>query len=673
MSSIAGVGDGPKTGRQLYFTPVEVKFGEQLEAADLEHLRYYMMLSIADVAQFDDSETTRADVPVLQAMLLDILDAINNIENNVADFSKTGDEFDAPEGMFAALGYSIRQHYEGTTLMEEISITSSLGIFGTIRDSLYHPFLWWLKGANLQDLFGEWSRLRFRPIDDMFVGVFAMARYIAFLMTLFYYSFGDTLRRAVIYNDDGSAVYTRFNPDIKETWDSILFDKGWYGLDESYVNDPDVRGFPVYVLDGFEQVVSRILGRKSWNWRFGRDIEVIPMFSLGYPGSSRPDCMPVTLYDSNDANEQIWRFGGANSNTNDNNVMGIHRLYNSMISQLQSLWIDNKVLAPMKNWWNQKFLIDLEIKPSNAGLIWFQMMEYHAEAVATDLHMVTSSTLQADKGSNLDDYLGTLMQRKEFDNNITNEYRIEVIGDDVDIEHFRELFSLVALYDDTDAAAHQILDIVHLNPVGIMKNEARERLDPDGDAIVTDGELSDDMIYSVLPWRRSANNAGEGNDNFNTPSYHDDLIVGDYLNDRPVDPFKKVKHVWYDVKYFDVDEIRKSLCNLFFSVAPKQEASAPPAAEPKITDIIGKDDEHEEDWEEKKGQKSSAPPEDKKDEKKDKDEQEASAPPDESKKEANKKKAAEALEKKKEKKKKIADDKKAAQEKKKKNKEANSK
>lgn len=584
--SVGAPGRGAIDQTIEYKTSKLTRFGTALAASALEHGIMYLMVGRDDAGTI---KLAGSSTHHTMRHIEEILTVIDKLEEDTLSFTSTEYEY----GLMR-LGRLARRLYVGYNLDVKLSQSELTTQFGATWDE-YFQEIWWALGSDLSNMFGKWSRLTNRRIDDMMVGLLITARHLSEDVSLWYTSQGDVINRAVNWQSgDHMGEYVPFNRKKRSTWDSVLFEVPVLGLDPDLVNDPDVRKYTVPLLKGTAKRAARLLSRSKIYWKFGRELTVIPIYCI-----QKPDSQASNIYTEFNGANYKWRL---HASTADNFAhKTLTAKYKEMVAAIESVWLDRRAMVPQKSMWEERMITELTIPEGNGGLLWHQNSHYKEEGAGRD---------EVDSIAGISTVINTLFdvaERKAEDTDDSQNYYFQIIGDALPIEDFRLFYGRMALYIGGEAIAlKSTLRPYGFFCFGIKKTEHREELD---ETVISHEGMG--TTYAINFWRRDGSPAtGTG---VSVTNKLDTQNRGARFGERDKDPYKKLEHWEHDIKHLDLDLVRQEVADYFTNDAESMIASsAPPAKED------GKKKSKEEEAKEKKedNKKKAAEEKKEKDEKK---------------------------------------------------------
>jgi hypothetical protein len=489
-----------------------IRFGSVVNATAYENALMFMMVGKDDSGTILQDGT---DTHHTSRLIYEIEQMLDRIEQKSENFATTNIEYACMR-----LGRYARRKYVGATLEGELSQSKLTTLFGATWDE-YFQEMWYLVGANLQDIFGKWSRLENRRIDDAMAGCFMVMTVLSDDFDLWFASFGDLLNRTVMYDQKGQGTYVPFNRNVPATWYSVLLLNGDLGLDEDLINDPDVTSYTVPMRLNWKGKVDRMLGRTKIYWKFGREFWVHPIWCI-----QKPDAQASNIRSEFDAT-YIWRPLAANSGNFKHK--DLVNAYKRVVAALRSVWLRNRAMVPQKDLWEDKALRELRITDGNAGLLWHQMSYYVVNGGGRDT--VDANAIAAANT------LYDISRRLAEDTDDSQNYFYQVIGDDMPIQDHRLFYARMCVNIDGEAiVSKQSIRPYGWFMYGVKKTEHRESLD---ETAVIDHEGAS-TSYNINIWRRDGSPAtGYG---VSTVNELDTQTIGSFFAARSFDPYKKLQH-----------------------------------------------------------------------------------------------------------------------------------
>lgn len=527
------------------------RFGLTLAASSYEHIIEYLMVGRNDVgtiapASGDPSHMTHLMIKKMMAV-------IDKLEDDTLTFTVTYMEY----ALFR-LGRICRRMYQGYNLALQLSQTELTAWFGASWDDWFQD-MWWAIGSDLGKMFGMWSRLTNRRIDDLQVGIMICARHVSEDMSLWYYSQGDIINRCVEWKTgDHMGEYIPFNRKLRKTWDSVLFELELLGLDPDLVNDPDVRKFTVPLLKGSGKRAARLLSRSKIYWKFGREKVIVPVYTISQPTNEASNIYT----DFNHETDYKWRLHA--STTANFNTKRLTADYKELVTMIESMWLDRRAMIPQKSMWEKRLLSELTIPEGNGGLLWAQFTNYIHDGGARDSINTISATPAVNTLMNVE-------ERHAEDTDDAQNYFFQIIGDNMPIEDYRLFYARCASYINGEAIVSTYLRPFGWFWFGIKKTEHREEMDET--ALLSCENLDDS--YALTHWRYDASPTdGVGN---TIVCKLDTQNRSARFTERSFDYFKKLEHWEHDIKHLDIDLVQQEYADYMTDDAEGLIASSAPA------------------------------------------------------------------------------------------------
>jgi len=586
--------------------PEEIKFGKTMLPADLETLRMYIICAMKDKGTIKASGTHTI------IKFLDDLDAVFASSSTLvsqSDLSPSGATTvtSCARVIMYNLGKLARIVYEGDDFAYhaariQTELLTKADKTGQITDTNSqvgkYSALWFVVGADMKELFGQADATKYQYTDYMLAGMWVTLNYVLFLWTGHLISYADLIRKTGKFSKNGDIHEGEFKPVVSSdptTFGSLLtaVENGvtdYFGISQTKVASDTLKGITVATWEGLDAIWQRLLSQTRWEWRFGRFVEVQPVFFIWNP-SDDEDGNTAAEFVTNDETVELFV-----SKTKTDWIY-LNRRINELCADIKKHWFANKSYASLKE--KIKFISFMELPPigeGTGGLLMHQVTSFDPTTDATYDHIDLKFDVDdADLG------FDTLaIRRSENQINV-----FEVLGD-VPLNDYLFMFGINCriLYNGSDNAITAVKPIV---PRGMLAFAYGKKEDKDyyidrtpleciGDtlhdsALVGTAEQAAEIIggsvytyvtgiEAVTPWT------------WIKPTKEDDIRIVSatnkksyYYEQRALDPYKKIKHTVYDINNLDIENIallmRKEFWNMGGSIDSKVQpipVSAMPAA-----------------------------------------------------------------------------------------------
>lgn len=544
-------------------SPEEIKFGKAMAPSDLE------TGLIIHVYTFKDTGTIKSGGT---HSLVEMITEINTVIGKIQAGLVAADLYDSNTidyaGVYFNLGRIARMALDGEDIAyrageieSELSKSPAGAVMSTKTKAAKYCALWFIYGGDFKELFGEWNPTQWKWEDYIWAGIFCVLFYVCRWWNLHLSTYKDLIMRLGKYSklgDSNVGEFRPFDPNDPSTWFSLLVEQentdgnDYFGLKVEDVDDATYRGITVCWLEGSEQLANRLLSKSHWEWRFGRFVEIKPVYFLS-PASEDDDgdCWD-DLEDGSAHTVRLFR-----STYTDCNYLFFNRHLNECVSNIKKYWFKNKSYAALKE--KFKFMPFMNVpapaETGSGGLLAHQCTYYKCNALAyTNIKL----KFPIDDG-----WMDAVKLHRESGGN----YKYEIIGD-VPLDDVRLLYGLATKKigaTPTDLSSKFKIPIESRGGITIQigRTEDREYYADRAivDNIVSTGNSS--LVASELSyweWVKNTTNAGS------------DYGFGGLVNKQAVyrqrafDPYKKIPHVTYDINNFDIDLVADTLRKAIFGL-----------------------------------------------------------------------------------------------------------
>lgn len=463
--------------------------------------------------------------------------------------------------------------------------------------------LWWAIGKGLDDMFGDWSFTEWKPNDDALAGLWMVWFYVLFhwgVQVTTYFS-SDYLRGIGEYVTQGGAIEGRLkklDPYNEKDW-PLRFLNGTngsgdvFGLTAAMVDNEGLKGIQIPLFDQVEPFIKKYFSRSRWIWRYMRWVDVSPIYTI----------MPPKVADKNApaANTAVSDFEYMalfESKTNcDWDWWNTYLLnFTQRLQRFKFRGKNGGAFGKLKSRIKLVNVFDLpEPGVGKGGLFWHQMTSARIDVdVGGDDNFFIFKYRGLKEGSDLDytpelapDALHYYRDKMQF-------YWYQLIGlIEQDMFHFllgvhttrayKRDGSTVAYITGTTANGDTNNPTAYnyaFSPCGIvtfqvLKDEDENYYLNETPASYTFEPMEFDSAYTLLgkapmvyEWSNVAELTTTSSDNFHYSVHELNLTRTDYLPMRSSDPYKKLKHVVYDVHNLDFVNIRDTMANVYIGGVP---------------------------------------------------------------------------------------------------------
>ena len=373
--------------------PIPIEFGKPMAAADMES--YYIWLQHAvrngdnqTAWTFDSGSSTHPIGVILDQLSL----AWPILVSDSGDYTNTSTDTLTCEQVLMNFGRLIRSDLKDDACLYKISnmatelMKSKDGVACTdsSMDELIEAILslWFLVGAKLTGMFGEWSTTKYLSQDDAFAGWICLLQWSVIWVNLHDINYMKQERGLATYATEGGVVkghYNELRPEDPSTYGSLLVaeENGGFlgattpidllGMDAAYVDEPMTKGFNVVLHQASAALAQRLLSKSEINWRFERHILIDPGFQLYMVENQQEQGEEgVGLVEATIKNRPMKNYTNISHLT-------YRRLINSMVSEFQSYYFKNKAFASAKKMFTTVNIYDLPLPgDGSGGLLAFQ-------------------------------------------------------------------------------------------------------------------------------------------------------------------------------------------------------------------------------------------------------------------------------------------------------------
>jgi hypothetical protein len=495
---------------------------------------------------------------------------------------------DTAEENFRLLGKKLRRSLEGNNFIDQcrtglntlgkITYTNDKGVEMDYRthteltvdkfsfETILTTACWSMVGANLTEIFGKWDRTKHVMQDDSQAGFWALLYWVGTIMTWWMCSL-SALYKSMVDRDKTSGLGTRvaFISARPSTWnahymqaeiesEAITTGMGspvYFGnFLESDINNSDLRNTNIPILEHalkeFEDSENGLFTVSKWTWRFGRTIEVIPIF-VPFSDTNRlstDDKLATCLFPFTDYATEVL------------NTKSLISRYVNLVGRIKNTYFLNNILGGLKQYFVDKRFYDLsEFNEGKGGLAWFQSTHMADSVIGAKYETLYGAA---------DDF--RLQERRDAE----DIYRIEIIGKvprvlmtkiyALQVARIKgEIISDTEYFDSNDDVGAKIIEPVGFVAQSVSRAEGRGwwisylAMKFSANSVFDEGNND-----SVKPWKFSVTDTDI---TYLAEAFEDKhgLIAGR----RVKDPMKKLYHEYIDLNWFDVD-IVKAIRNTMF-------------------------------------------------------------------------------------------------------------
>lgn len=532
----------------------EIKYGKPSAESDLDSVITWLVYAFADTGTIKSGGTHR--IVKLLALAKDAFDAILSGSPDFDNATSTSEQ-----GCYnlGRLMHMKLQGYDLTRVLNQIKVEMGRKISGgtasttTATDILAN--FWFLIGHDDADLIGDWYNPKWVGENEAIAGIWMIVFYICKIYNLHCITYAHLIRGVGRFSDSEGVIKGIFQPLVdcdEKTWGSVLVKEentnavDVFGVQIDMVDDELLKGILVPKIAGIETISNKLLSRSRWVWRYGKWIDVQPLYFMWTPDDG--DIVPFEDWDDSTQGVQLFK------DYTDTQWAWFNSELNQFLNRLKGFYFKNKAFANCKSQITFVRLLDMPPLPQgNGGILAHQYTaEIDDELDDDDLIIKFGLEVTGDGKGN------ALCIRRATNNN----NRILAIGEMTTPEDVRIMHGLSATYvthAGTDGALYRLPEILPRSfiGVGVIKTEDEDyrigRTIKDLDA----GDF-DSSVHAPKVWEESA---GGLTDEWPTSVEYAKNI---YYYGRSSDPYKKLKHMVFDVNELDVDLVIKSVKNFLF-------------------------------------------------------------------------------------------------------------
>jgi hypothetical protein len=546
-----------KVKQMLIEEPYEVKFGSTLLASAMEAARLYFICGLQSNNFTSVYATT--DSLVYKAFII-ASTAFANIQGKSPDFTNANL---TPEQAMMNLGKMAIKSLNGNTLFDTIAKFDTAMLKkadGTAcaDGNGYLPVLrqmWFTIGADLKNYIGEWSSVVYERENEALGGVMLLNKMWLTLHTWHFITYHTLIRDMGTYVKDGDVVrgtYRQFNAQDPETYGAALLERvngvqDYFGLSESDIDNLIIRGYEIPIIDGAYELGMRFFSRSKFPWRFGRFVEVIPLFFMNLPQANSY----MDLIEADDINFSEDHSCHPFIDGDDTTWSTYLTAVTQYITKIKAFFFKNKQMASLKEEYKMVNFFDLPTWGTGTGGQLIHQITHWDEDGLNDDNLCSKWTYQGAA----DDYQAAQLQprRQAKAGNV-----FQIIGD-VSIEDYLTALAMNAIatynYDGSTYTLGGLESFFEPKGVlmfGYAKTEDEPyMLDPTPVDISEYEQGSDDPCVTPQDWDNT--------------TFTEDPISGraDYLDERASDPYKKLNHKLFDSAEMDFENLRLLLLEAF--------------------------------------------------------------------------------------------------------------
>ena len=541
--------------------PREIEYGKETLYTDQEIIRHYQVMAYRDSGTLKASGTHK--VALLIELIVDAMDAIIGKSTDFTNATATAEQ------VMYNLGRLMRQKYEGDRLVEELEggtlvvelARLATGVAAsTATNANCVCQCWFFIGKLTDDFFGTWNTTEFKHEDYAWAGIWAAVLYLLRLWSWQLGTYNRLIQSTGEFTTKNGFIegkVRQFSKLDPSSWGCALLERDngeldLFGLSEGMIDDATYRGIKVPISVGFETSMNRLFSSTKWTWRYGRTIEVIPVYTLFSVVAPNADSIDQADLDTTAHGMQLF-----NTYTNVD-WKWVNTQLCDIVTRLQGFYFkgsNGKNFSALKQKIKLVDFFDVPIPgEGQGGLLCFQMTYFNVEVDQDDMNNKTNHDTSNSREAAL--------QTRRTD---IVDYNFQVIGD-VPLEDY--LFYIGLTIDqtliDADKAAGSPTNMDYpamiISPItsvafALSKNEFEDyKLWPSIIDVCT-GELESAGVNTVQQklWVYPTS----------YPSTKYEFPVGIEFNagvffeGRAGDPFKKLKHTTYDANNLDVDKIHQ--------------------------------------------------------------------------------------------------------------------
>ena len=564
--------------------PVNVEFGKPLAAADLETYLIFLQHCFRNgdnqtAFTFDLGSSTHPIGVIIDALI----DTWPRLVSDSGVFTAATGTAVSNEQVLMNFGRLIRSDLDADAQLYRISqmdvelTKNAAGALNTgtecaaLESALKD--MWFLIGAKLTGMFGEWSTTKYLAQDDAFAGWIAALQWAVIWVNLHDINYMKQERGIAEYSTEGGIVKGHFKPLVPtdpSTYGALLVEEenggflgattpiNLLGMDSAYVDEPLTKGFKVVLHQASANLAKRLLSKSEFTWRFNRFITVDPGYQLYVVENQEEQGEEgIGLVEATIKNRPMKNYTNITH-------LSYRRAINSLVADFQSYFFKNKAFAGAKKMFTTVNIYDLpEPGVGSGGLLAFQMTSLEEQITNADKIFTHVKHDLSDNG------ICAISMRRTSD----GKNFFQVIGDvSLDDYRLRVGLALEHIYIDGAKVAHKVVASENLDPfspyAGIVASFTQNEDEPKKVARLlydlidgaTKGDL-DGLTNSPVKWVDGASHV------YGTTDYDYPISIAHaktlYYEGRASDPFKKLDHKLYDVNELDFTRIADTLREAF--------------------------------------------------------------------------------------------------------------
>lgn len=468
-----------------------------------------------------------------------------------------------------------------TKLSDELAMLPN-GVVCTTKtiSNLYTDVVLYVVGGNMKEFIGEWDNQKWAVQDEIIGGIFITLFYVCTLWGLHLGSVNMLLHSTGEFTKEGATMHGNYKPLIPsdpKTWGSVLVAQenstasSVFGMSTAYLDDPVLRAITVVKVDGVEKLMNRLLTPSRWTWRFGRWVQIQPVYFLWCPetsddGAIFSDWSSKVMLMINTTDENQWRTF--------NNTL------NEFVADLKAFYFKNKSYATLKAMFNFVPFGEFPVPAptGNGGMLFHQMAYFEDGGAGSTDQLYHKFLLDTDDAGHLN-----LQTRRNFN----EDKRFLMIGDLEVEDYLIQVAAMVSKVWYAGAATSLGVNVPWLSlksyfGFGVGKTEDEDykigRIICDGVAVVnaatalhnTAAALIGDNLMSAHPKWTLYTNSDDLTFPISLLRSKDLFKYG-----RSADPYKKLKHVVVDINELDIDNVLKAIRKYFWPIGTSSIISTP--------------------------------------------------------------------------------------------------
>lgn len=472
----------------------------------------------------------------------------------------------------------------------EIELNKTTGGTYSTPNAVVHPYInmYALLGGDFTPIWGTWDNQVYRIEEDLIAGIWLTIMYILRFWNLHVRSIIKTVRKTGTLNaahDQGETL--DFKSYDSKTWGTLTMQKengsiAVLGMHPDFINADAYKQMKVAMLDDSEILDTHFLSDTRWSVRFGRFIEVHPLYFIWCPDVGN-NYSTISQWHNLTDHETVLLF----TEETDTAWKWFNRSINVFCDQLKEFRFRNKAYSALKDKIKFVRFFDIAAPESGPGGLIAHQMTYIKHNVAAD---DMNHKFILDEGT-VDNCMFLTVRA-----NTENRYVFQAIGDITIPDICLEMAMMASHTKLIGAAAVAI-------PSRMFQANCR------GGFMISLGKDEDMPYYAYRAISElegymedvtkvdSPFLGADEQECLNWEDYADYPVAllntkTAYYNMRATDPYKKLPHVMFHINNFNVDAVVSSFRTALWNVGAQVETNVIDKAviatddKPKTADLM---------------------------------------------------------------------------------------